>query len=92
MQISKINLSNFIQWTRKVQEKLIVILCNARDFKDPKCVKIYGLYDDEKSRHQAYSIWDENGLSPTLDTMKGGGREPHIVEDKSYSIVRVERF
>lgn len=86
MQISKINLSNFNVNRRRVQEKAYCDTLCARDFKDPKCVRIYGLYDDEKSRHQAYSIWDDNGLSPTLDTMKGGGREPHIVEDKNYSI------
>lgn len=86
MQISKINLSNFNVNRRRVQEKTYCDTLCARDFKDPKCVRIYGLYDDEKSRHQAYSIWDENGLSPTLDTMKGGGREPHIIEDKNYSI------
>ena len=85
-QISKINLSNFNVNRLSVQEKAYCDTLCARDFKDPKCVRIYGLYDDEKSRHQAYSIWDENGLSPTLDTMKGGGREPHIVEDKNYSI------
>ena len=85
-QISKINLSNFNANRRRVQEKAYCDTLCARDFKDPKCVRIYGLYDDEKSRHQAYSIWGENGLSPTLDTMKGGGREPHIVEDKNYSI------
>ena len=85
-QISKINLSKFNVNRRRVQEKAYCDTLCARDFKDPKCVKIYGLYDDEKSRHQAYSIWDENGLSPRLDTMKGGGREPHIIEDKNYSI------
>lgn len=85
-QISKINLSNFNVNRRRVQEKAYCDTLCARDFKDPKCVRIYGLYDDEKSRHQAYSIWDENGLSPTLDTMKGGGRESHIIEDKNYSI------
>lgn len=85
-QLSRINLSNFNTNRRRVQEKEFCDTLCARDFKDPKCVRIYGLYDDEKSRHQAYSIWDENGLSPTLDTMKGGGREQHIVEDKNYSI------
>ena len=85
-QISRINLSTFNTNRKRIQEKAYCDTLCARDFKDPKCVRVYGLYDDEKSKHQAYSIWDENGLSPTLDTMKGGGREPHIVEDKNYSI------
>lgn len=85
-QISRINLSTFNTSRKRIQEKAYCDTLCARDFKDPKCVRVYGLYDDEKSKHQAYSIWDENGLSPTLDTMKGGGREPHIIEDKNYSI------
>lgn len=50
-QISKINLSNFNANRRRVQEKAYCDTLCARDFKDPKCVRIYGLYDDEKSRH-----------------------------------------
>ena len=34
--------------------------------------------DTEKSKHQAGSVYDENGLSPTLDTMQGGWRQPCI--------------
>lgn len=25
-------------------------------------------------------VYDKNGLSPTLNTMQGGGRQPHIIE------------
>ena len=59
-------------------------LC-ARDYKDPKNViiktskRIGGLFDTEKSKHQAGSIWDTEGLAPTLDTMQGGYRQPCIV-------------
>ena len=38
----------------------------------------YGVFDTEKSKHQAGSVYDENGLSPTLDTMQGGWRQPCI--------------
>lgn len=86
-QISKINLSSFNSERKRIQEKKYCDTLCARDFKAPKCVRIYGLYDDEKTKHQAYSIWDKKGLSPTLDTMKGGGREPHIIEEKRYNIV-----
>lgn len=41
--------------------------------------RIGGLWDGE-TKHQAGSVWDINGLSPTIDTMLGGGREPHIIE------------
>lgn len=86
-QIAKINLSKFHTTRDRIQQKKYCDSLCARDYKEPKCIRIYGLYDDEKSKHQAYSIWDRNGLSPTLDTMKGGGREPHIIEEKRYNIV-----
>lgn len=43
--------------------------------------RLGGLWDDE-IKHQAGSVWDVNFLAPTLDTMTGGGREPHILEVK----------
>lgn len=42
--------------------------------------RIGGLFDDEKGKHQAGSIWDTDHLSPTLDTMQGGYRQPCIIE------------
>lgn len=41
--------------------------------------RLGGLWDG-KTTHQAGSVWDRNGMSPTLDTAQGGGRMPHIVE------------
>lgn len=41
-------------------------------------VRKYGIFDTEKSTHQAGSVYDENGLAPTLDTMQGGYRQPCI--------------
>ena len=38
----------------------------------------YGIFDTGKSKHQAGSVYDENGLAPTLDTMQGGWRQPCI--------------
>lgn len=60
----------------------------ASDYKQPKQiidvkpVRLGGVFDDEKSRHQAGSIWDKEGISPTLDTMQGGWRQPLITESK----------
>lgn len=52
-----------------------------RDYKDPKCVRVGGLYDKDGSRHQAGSIYDPNGVCATLSTMQGGNQEPIIVDD-----------
>lgn len=43
-------------------------------------VRKYGVFDTSKSKHQAGSVYDSNGLSPTLDTMQGGYRRPCIEE------------
>ena len=48
------------------------------DYKDPKCVRVGGLYDKDGSRHQAGSIYDPNGICATLSTMQGGNRQPKI--------------
>ena len=41
-------------------------------------VRKYGIFDDEKGKHQASSVWETEGLAPTLDTMQGGYRQPCI--------------
>jgi len=41
--------------------------------------RLGGLWDGI-TKHQAGSVWDINEDSPTIDTMLGGGREPHILE------------
>lgn len=120
-QINKITTSNFMQEKKRIQEKEYSDTILARDWKDPKCVRIggmygqttrWGLYDDngiaptmvaamgegggyvpmvkriggifdtETSKHQAGSIYDKDGISPTLDVMQGGWRQPSIIEDK----------
>ena len=42
--------------------------------------RIGGMFDGD-TKHQAGSVWNTNGLAPTLDTMQGGLRQPCIVED-----------
>ena len=42
--------------------------------------RLGGMFDD-KTRHQAGSVWNVNGMSPTLDTMQGGLRQPCVVEN-----------
>lgn len=47
-----------------------------------------GLFDNENGTHQAGSVYNENGLSPSLDTMQGGYRQPMIEEKKSNLRIR----
>lgn len=78
-QIEKIVNSDFMQEKKRIQEKEYCDTLCARDWKDPKCVRIGGIFDTEKSKHQAGSIYDKDGLSPTLDVMQGGWRQPSII-------------
>ena len=79
-QVNSIKTSSYTQNQRRIQEKDWCDTLCARDWKDPKCVpvRIGGLFDTEKSKHQAGSIWDKNNISPTLDTMQGGYRQPLV--------------
>lgn len=56
-------------------------LC-ARDYKDPKCVKVGELNLSKfESCNRVYSI---EGLSPTVDTAQGGNREIKIYDENRY--------
>lgn len=57
-------------------EGLSSTLC-ARDYKDPKCV-VVGSVDigNNESNNRVYSV---EGVSPTLNTMQGGHRQPKII-------------
>ena len=46
-----------------------------------KAIRLFGLFDKENSKHQAGSVWDKEGLAPTLDTMQGGYRQPLTLLD-----------
>ena len=88
--IEKILNSTFVQEKKRIQTTDVCDTLLARDWKDPKCVpveeelepiRLGGLYDDENGKHQAGSIWDKDTISPTLDTMQGGNRQPFIVDE-----------
>ena len=65
------------------QENGVMGALVATDYKQPKQIletkRLGGVFDTEKSKHQAGSVWDKEGLSPTLDTMQGGWRQPCIL-------------
>lgn len=86
-QVKAIKYSTYNQNKTRIQEKEYADTLCARDWKDPKCIQVnrkYGIFDTEKYTHQAGSVYDENGLSPTLDTMQGGYRQPCIEVKNAY--------
>lgn len=85
-QVDKIKFSNFNSQSSRVQEKEYCDTLCARDFKDPKCVKInqIGQYDKPNRKNcSIYRVYNDNGLSPSLNTMQGGNLEPHVCEKRS---------
>lgn len=40
--------------------------------------RLGGIFDTETSKHQAGAIWNKEKISPTLDTMQGGYRQPLV--------------
>lgn len=89
-QLLAIKNSTYMSAQRRIQEKDWCDTLCARDFKDPKCIRIGGIFDTEKSKHQAGSIYDKEGLAPTIDTMQGGYRQPMIKEyEDTYSSATV---
>ena len=87
-QIARIKNSNFMQEKTRIQDKEFCDTLLARDWKDPKCVRIGGIFDTETSKHQAGSVYDENGLCPTIDTMQGGWRQPIVITHEIKQTVR----
>ena len=53
---------------------------------EPKAERIAGIFDKDGTKHQAGAVWDKNHLSPTLDTMQGGWRQPSVVVGNSEGI------
>lgn len=54
-------------------------------------IKLLGnLFGDDKGTGFAGNVWDKDHLSPTLNTMQGGCKQPMIVEANSIRMVRTE--
>lgn len=53
---------------------------NNQYIADNKIKKLIGIYDKDNKKHQAGSVYDPNGISPTLTTMtNGGNKQPFIL-------------
>lgn len=39
---------------------------------DIQPIRMFGIFDKGKKKHQAGSVWDKEKIAPTLDTMMGG--------------------
>ena len=46
--------------------------------KDTEPIRLGNVYGEQFGTGYAGNVWDKNALCPTLMTMQGGGRQPHI--------------
>lgn len=60
----------------------------ATDYKQPKQIAEINQVGmlDIKGNEQVRRVYGDNGISPTLNTMQGGNRQPKILEDLDYRI------
>ena len=74
-------------------------LC-AGDWKSPKMfmiendkpIRLGGCFDEEGTIHQAGSVWEKNAISPTIDTMQGGYRQPLVITERIAQMVKVRKY
>ena len=89
--IEKILNSSFIQEKKRIQTTDVCDTLLARDWKDPKYVKVeeepevkqIGNIMPTKTRDNPNQgrVYDTNGIAPTLTKMDGGNREPMIIDE-----------
>jgi len=92
IQVERIKATTYNAGKRRIQEKDWCDTLLARDWKDPKCIRIGGLYDKDGERYQAGSIYDPNGICPTLDTCSGGNRQPFVVRHYENIIEEIRKL
>lgn len=85
---TKINIVGSTDPNKKIQQRKYIYgddglmgCLTATDYKEPKIVQIGRIESDKRENPSVYRVYDSQGLSPCLNTMQGGGREPHILVD-----------
>ena len=58
----------------------------------PMVNRIGGIFDKDGRTHQAGAVWDKNQISPTLDTMQGGWRQPSVVDGEYRDNLRIRKL
>lgn len=97
---TKINVVGSTNPGRKIQQRKYIYgddglmgCLTATDYKEPKIVQIGRVESDKRENPSTYRVYDDQGLSPCLNTMQGGGREPHILVKSAtksgYEVARI---
>lgn len=85
---TKINVVGSTDPNKKIQQRKYIYgddglmgCLTATDYKEPKIVQIGRFKNEKRNNPNIYRVYDDTGLSPCLNTMQGGGREPHVLVD-----------
>ena len=83
---TKINIVGTTNPNKKIQQRKVIYgddglmgCLTATDYKEPKIVQIGRFKNDKRNNPNIYRVYDDTDLSPCLNTMQGGGREPHVL-------------
>ena len=75
----------------KVQRFLKNIKLNEQHITDTP-VRLGNVYGEQFGTGYAGNVWDKESIAPTLMTMQGGGRQPHIVCDIDKSTNKIKQI
>lgn len=78
-QIERIKTTTYNVGKTRIQEKDYSDTLCARDYKDPKCVKIIADLDNKGWQDHMNRVYSKSGISPTISTYQGGNTQPKIV-------------
>lgn len=83
---TKINIVGSTNPNKKIQQRKYIYgddglmgCLTATDYKEPKIVQVGRLSNSNRDNSSCYRVYETDGLSPCLNTMQGGGREPHVL-------------
>ena len=79
-QIDRITFSTFRTSQSRIQKKDWCDTLCAKDYKDPKCVQIGQYNTPTRTNSSCYRVYDNNGLSPTIQTCGGGNTQPFVMD------------
>lgn len=97
---TKINVVGSTNPGRKIQQRKYIYgddglmgCLTATDYKEPKIVQVGRLSNSNRDNSSCYRVYETDGLSPCLNTMQGGGREPHVLVKSAtksgYEVARI---
>lgn len=93
-QIERIKTTTYNVGATRIQEKDYCDTLCARDWKDPKCVKVGDLQGGkwDKINESCRRVYSEDGISPTIHTCQGGNTEPKIITHNITQTVNVRKY